>query len=106
MFLLDEFETEEKNKIYRKSFPEVFNYAIAPFYWDDLEPEKGKPRYEKNSPKIYRRPSPDLVLEYCNENNIRVKGHCLVYDAFSPEWLRDKSSDEIKNEIREIVSYC
>jgi len=104
MFLLDEFETEEKNKIYRKTFPEVFNYAVAPFYWDDLEPEKGNPRYEKSSKKIYRRPAPDLVLEYCHKNNIRVKGHCLVYDGFTPTWLRDKSSDEIKKEVRHHLS--
>ena len=41
MFLLDEFETEEKNQKYREFFPTAFNYAIAPFYWDALEPEKG-----------------------------------------------------------------
>lgn len=100
MFLLDEFETEEKNAAYRKIFPEVFNYAVAPFYWDALEPEKGKPRYERNSKKIYRRPAPDLVLEYCRENNIRVKGHCLVYDAFAPDWL-PKDVNSIKTEIAE-----
>lgn len=40
MFLLDEFETKEKNKLYRKTFPQMFNYAVAPFYWDGLEPKK------------------------------------------------------------------
>jgi len=99
MFLLDEFETDDKNKIYREIFPQVFNYAIAPFYWDTLEPKKGKPRYAKDSEKIYRRPSPDLILEYCKEKNIRVKGHCLVYDGFSPEWLPDDING-IKKEIR------
>ena len=106
IFLLDEFETEEKNKIYRDIFPEVFNYAVAPFYWDGLEPEKGKPRYDKNSEKVYRRPAPDLVLEYCKEKNLRVKGHCLVYDSFSPKWLPDEPGlikEEIKCHMAEVA---
>ena len=32
LFLLDEFETEEKNKLFRKLFPSMFNYGIVPFY--------------------------------------------------------------------------
>ncbi|MFA5561372.1 MAG: endo-1,4-beta-xylanase [Eubacteriales bacterium] len=87
IFLLDEFETEEKNALYREMFGETFNYAIVPFYWNALEPERGKPRYGKDSPKIYRRPAPDLVVEYCREKNIRMKGHCLVYDSSAPSWL-------------------
>lgn len=87
IFMLDEFETEEKSREYRRLFGDTFNYATAPFYWKDLEPEKGKPRYDKDSPKVYRRPAPDLVLDYCKEKNIGVKAHCIVYDAFSPTWL-------------------
>lgn len=87
IFMLDEFENEEKNVQYREVFGNTFNYAIAPFYWCDLEPEKGKPRYDKNSPKIYRRPAPDLVVEYCKKKNINIKAHCIVYDAFAPKWL-------------------
>ena len=99
MFVLDEFESEEKNEIYRKQFAKVFNYGTAAFYWKDLEPEKGKPRYSKGSPKIYRRPAPDLVVEYCRQNNIKIKGHCLFYDGFSPKWLpRDKKLLEAENE--------
>lgn len=87
LFMLDEFETQEKNEKYRKIFADTFNYAVVPFYWNTLEPEKGKPRYEKSSPRVYRRPSPDLCVEYCKQKGIRMKGHCLVYDAFSPDWL-------------------
>ena len=86
LFLLDEMETAEKNAAYREKFKEVFNYAVAPFYWSDLEPEEGKPRYAADSPKVYRRPAPDLVLEYCEANGIRVKGHCLIYHKFIPSW--------------------
>ena len=87
LFMLDEFETEEKNALYRDTFKQYFNYATLPFYWDTLEPEEGKPRYAKDSPKVYRRPAPDLCLEYCEENGITPKAHCLHYDHFSPAWL-------------------
>ena len=53
IFMLDEFETVEKNEIYREKFPELFNLATLPFYWNSLEPEKGNFRFDKNSPKIY-----------------------------------------------------
>ena len=45
--MLDELETEEKNEKYKKCFAELFNMATLPFYWRDLEPEKGKQRYDK-----------------------------------------------------------
>ncbi len=87
LFMLDEFEIPEKNKKFRSVFADTFNYAVVPFYWNTLEPEQGKPRYAKDSPRVYRRPSPDLCVEFCRENDIDMKGHCLVYDAFSPSWL-------------------
>ncbi|MGN1129038.1 MAG: endo-1,4-beta-xylanase, partial [Candidatus Flemingiibacterium sp.] len=88
IFMLDEFESEEKNAEYRRVFAESFNFATLPFYWDTLEPEEGKPRYAKDSPKVYRRPAPDLCLEYCEANGITPKAHCLHYDHFEPEWLK------------------
>ncbi|MBE6611319.1 MAG: glycoside hydrolase family 10 [Ruminococcaceae bacterium] len=96
IFMLDEFENEEKNKIYREKFPELYNLATVPFYWSDLEPERGKPRYAKDSPKIYRRPAPDLCVEYCKEKGIEPKCHCLNYDNFLPEWLMDATVSEHK----------
>lgn len=88
-FMIDELETEEKNEEYKKRFSELFNLATIPFYWCDLEPEKGKPRFEKDSPKVYRRPAPDLCLEFCEANNIEPKLHCLNYDQWTPLWVKD-----------------
>ena len=95
IFLLDEFDNDEYNAAYRELFKNHFNAATVPFYWNGIEPEQGKPRYDKNSPKVYRRPAPDLCLEYCNENNIRPKLHCLVYDKFAPEWLTEMGEGEV-----------
>lgn len=87
IFMLDEFETEEKNLQYRKNFKEICNMATLPFYWNELEPEEGKPRFAENSPRIYRRPAIDLCMKYCNENNIEPKEHCLFYEPYTPEWV-------------------
>lgn len=88
LFMLDEFESEEKNARYREVFKDHFNFATLPFYWDTLEPEEGKPRYDRDSPKVYRRPAPDLCLEYCEQFGITPKAHCLHYDHFEPKWLQ------------------
>lgn len=89
IFMLDELEIEEKNAEYKKRFRELFNLATIPFYWSDLEPEQGHPRFSKDSPKIYRRPAPDLCMEFCSENGIEPKLHCLNYDQWTPLWVPD-----------------
>ena len=98
IFMLDEFDNEEYNKKYRDEFKKYFNIATVPFYWNTLETEKGKPRFDKNSEKVYRRPAPELCVEYCNENGIDPKLHCLVYESFVPEWAP-------KNDMAEMEKY-
>ena len=90
LFMLGEMETEEKNRAYEEYFADCFNLATLPFYWSDLEPEQGKPRYAKDSPRVYRRPAPDLCLEYCEKHGIEPKCHCLNYDQWSPDWLANE----------------
>lgn len=87
IFMLDEFASERDNLAYREAFKKYFNLATVPFYWNALESEQGKLRFDKCSPKIYRRPSPELCVEYCEENGIDAKLHCLVYENFLPDWL-------------------
>ena len=99
IFMLDELESPEKNEKYKKYFAELFNMATLPFYWDGLEPERGKPRYAKDSEKVYRRPSPDLCIEFCEKHGIEPREHALAYDAFFPKWLCDASVDEVKREL-------
>lgn len=93
IFMLDEFECDEKNKIYREKFPEIFNLATVPFYWRDNEPTQGNTRYSADSPKIYRRPATDLCVDYCLENGVEPKLHCLNYDSWSPDWVRPMTVD-------------
>ena len=82
IFMLDEFETAEKNDAYQKRFADLFNMATLPFYWNTLEPVEGQPRYKKDSPKIYRRPAPDLCIEFCEKHGIEPREHALAYDYF------------------------
>ena len=101
LFMLDELETPEKNEKYKDAFKRIFNMATLPFYWSDLEPEEGKPRYAKDSPKIYRRPAPDLCMEYCKQNGIEPREHALAYDLFFPEWLYDADIFKIKKKYEQ-----
>ena len=98
LFMLDEFpdDRERKNTLYRERFKEVFNLATLPFYWDATEPEEGKTRYEKGSSSLYRRPTIDLCMEYCEENNIEPREHALCYTNDYPKWLEGKSFEEFK----------
>lgn len=88
-FMIDEMETDEKNMEYKRLFSELFNLATVPFYWCDIEPEEGKLRFSKDSRKIYRRPAPDLCLEFCAAHGIEPKLHCLNYDQWTPMWVGD-----------------
>ena len=99
IFMLDELESAEKNEAYKQYFADVFNMATLPFYWDALEPERGKPRYSKDSPKVYRRPAPDLCLDFCEAHGIEPREHALAYEHFFPKWLYDADKEEVKREL-------
>ncbi len=96
VFMLDGIESEEKLENYKKYFAELFNMATLPFYWDALEPTEGAPRYDKDSPKKYRRPAIDVCMEFCEENGIEPREHALAFDAFFPRWLYDASVEKTK----------
>ena len=95
-FMIDSFPEAEQNQQYEEKFASLFNLAVVPFYWSDLEPEPGKPRFTKDSPFIYRRPAPDRVLEFCKKYNITPKGHPLCWHHFTPEWAPKNSRDLMK----------
>ena len=99
LFMIDELETPEKNEIYKKKFPELFNLGTVPFYWMDVEPEEGNLRFTADSPRIYRRPAPDLCVDYCLKNGIEPKLHCLNYDQFTPLWLRGAPVPVVKEKL-------
>lgn len=95
-FMIDSFPEAEQNQQYEETFASIFNLAVVPFYWSDLEPEPGKPRFGVDSPFIYRRPAPDRVLEFCRKYNITPKGHPLCWHHFTPEWAPKDSRELMK----------
>jgi GH35 family endo-1,4-beta-xylanase len=97
--MLDQLETEEKNKKYKEHFKNLFNIATLPFYWNTLEPERGKTRYTKDSEYIYRRPTIDACVEFCKENGIEPREHGLMYAGMFPKWLKDLPTEEVKELI-------
>ena len=105
-FMLGQFQETEKNARYEEIFADTFNLAVVPFYWSDLEPEDGKPRFERGSAPIYRRPPTDSVLEFCEKHRITPKGHLLCYHEFVPSWVpieRDNLEARLERRIREIA---
>ncbi len=97
IFMLKQFDSDEKNAEYERLFCEAsFNIATLPFYWKDLEVERGKPRYASDSPNVYRRPAPDLCMNFCERNGIEPREHALAYDAFYPDWMVEAAPIEAK----------
>ncbi|MEI7731078.1 MAG: endo-1,4-beta-xylanase [Verrucomicrobiota bacterium] len=95
LFMLDGFPSAELNQRHEEAFCSVFNLAVLPFFWRDLEPEPGKLRFAKDSPRVYRRPPPDRCLEFCQSHGITPKGHLLIWHQWLPNWLPD-NQDEVK----------
>ncbi|MBS1813810.1 MAG: endo-1,4-beta-xylanase [Acidobacteria bacterium] len=87
IFALNGFATKEENRTYEERFASTFNFATVPFYWSDLEPEQGKPRYAKDSSPMARRPPPDTVVEFCLQHHIAMRGHNLIWHFWYPTWL-------------------
>lgn len=88
IFMLDQYDTEEKNERYLELWKKLFNTAVVPLYWEGTEPEQGLLRYcDSNGLNMYRRPPAKRVLDYCKENGIEPKGHPLFWHEFIPSWL-------------------
>ncbi len=98
-FMVDELESEWKNETYKKQFASLFNLGTVPFYWRDLEPEEGKPRFAADSPKVYRRPATDLCVDWLEGEGLEPKLHCLNYDQFKPDWVKGAPTPVLKEKL-------
>ncbi|MGE7683277.1 endo-1,4-beta-xylanase [Peribacillus simplex] len=54
---------------------------------------------------------PDLIVEFAEENEMKVRGHTLVWHATLPDWIKDKKytkeelSSILKSHIQTVVSH-
>ncbi|MHB1357263.1 MAG: endo-1,4-beta-xylanase, partial [Anaerolineae bacterium] len=80
---------------YARYFREVLNYATLPFYLKGLEPEEGKPKYERI----------EKILAWCESVGITVKGHPLWWghEAGIPPWLEHASWTEARHHCERVV---
>ncbi len=72
-------KTPEHERLYRRRFAEVLNYATLPYYWNTYERRRGEPKHA----------SREAVARWCKENNIATKGHPLAWNHADPLWLPD-----------------
>ena len=93
-FMIGCFDDKAQEQKYTDAFVKLFNFATVPFYWSDLEPKPGQVRFTKDSPPIFRRPPPDLVVEWGQQHKLTLKGHPLIWHAWYPGWL-PKEQDEV-----------
>jgi endo-1,4-beta-xylanase len=95
-------QMKEKNQAYEEAFLKLFNFATAAFYWDDLEPKPGQPRFAEGSPYIWRRPPPDRVVAFAKKHGLTLKGHPLLWHnhAHNPPWM-PQDPDELKQRYRQ-----
>ena len=108
-FMVKGFEDPNENDLFEKYFTQLFNFVTIPFYWPELEPEPGNLRFDKTSKSIYRRPAPDVVLEFSKKYGLVPKGHTLVWDNprwSMPDWLAPNEElieQKISKRIEEIA---
>lgn len=67
---------------YTSFFLKHFNFAVFEneLKWDQIEPEEGEERFYKA----------DEMVKFCNDNNIPMRGHCIVWDVNQevPDWVQ------------------
>ncbi len=95
IFVLGQLSKAELNQKYESAFTNLFNFATLPFYWRGLEPQEGKPRFEEDSERIWRRPPPDQLLKWCKSHYITAKGHALMYNRNEqmPDWTNENDPE-------------
>ena len=95
IFLLGGFENEERNRLYEENFLNLFNFATVPFYWKAYEQKDGVYQFKKDVSDqglshLSRRPSQDLIVEFCNKHGLKMKGHTLAWYVNThalPAWM-------------------
>lgn len=108
-FMLGEFSSPSENSAFEELFTGIFNTAVLPFYWKDLEPEEGRLRFSKDSAKIYRRPPPELGLEFCAKHHLVAKGHPLCWHDYWPDWVDRnprRALGRLERRFRELSELC
>ena len=80
---------------YRKVIKENFNSAVHEnaLKWENTEIEKGKVSFEEA----------DMILDWCEKNDIKMRGHCLYWEKKEhvQDWLKKLDREELKKKIKD-----
>ncbi|MFC1717563.1 endo-1,4-beta-xylanase [Candidatus Poribacteria bacterium] len=84
------------NTPYESYIREVMNFGTLPFYLKALEPEEGKPLYERIDP----------VLDWYEDMGMTPKGHPLWWghEAGIPPWLEGANWEDTQRHCERVVS--
>ena len=125
IFNFDQLGNPALDAKYKALYGTLFNSATVSFYWQQLEMQQGRPRFnseywdgqkfwaETKSPKTephWRRPAPENVIKFCKQMGIRIHGHPLIWDIrlfHIPTWLLDSClTDPQEREVfmRDIIT--
>ena len=89
---LRRFWGQDYGDLYLERFKEVFNYATIGMYWQ-LTDERSNSKFMDNYYKG--------ILEWTKKNDVRVKGHPLMWHEAMPNWVRNyKNIDELDGIIK------
>ncbi|MEJ6951299.1 endo-1,4-beta-xylanase [Natronospora cellulosivora (SeqCode)] len=81
------------NPQYTDFFKENFNWAVFEnaAKWYHTEPSRGNYNYRDS----------DMMYEWCEENDIKVRGHCVFWavDQYVQHWVQNLSDQELRQEV-------
>ncbi len=87
-------EHAEDMEKYRQIIKENFNSAVHEnaLKWENTEIEKDKVSYEEA----------DMILDWCQQNDIKMRGHCLYWekDMHVQDWLKNLDKEELKQRVK------
>lgn len=88
---------------FKSYFKNLFNYATVNFYWDSHEKVKGDWNYDEA-------PLSKSLYDWALANDMKLKGHPLVWHQVIPEWIKSKDRDvrlidkDIRNHIKMLIN--
>lgn len=87
-----------QNVAYRNFLVDNFNWAVFDYElkWDQTEAQQGQVDYRR----------PDAMVRFCNENDITMRGHCIVWgeEQYMQSWVKELEGELLVNAVQDRVA--